>query len=130
MDVKKIYVISTETNLTPGTRENIRREFKERTGEDCIVMDNGLKLQYFPMEEDEGTALNKAPVSGHDMRPYRIRVRAVETRETPEGDQRNTKTKIKQTIMASSFRAAIKYVQETFNSENVTITSLKIKEVS
>ncbi len=121
-----MYVISTETNLTPESRENIRREFKERTGEDCIVMDNGLKLQYFPMEEDKGTALDQDP----DIRPFRIIVRAVETWETPDGGHRSTKAKIKQTVMANSLRAAIKYVQKTFNSENVKITSLRIKDIS
>ncbi len=48
---KKVYVITTEVNLAPKAKENIRRAFKERTGEDCIIMDNGLKLQNFPVKE-------------------------------------------------------------------------------
>ncbi len=65
-----------------------------------------------------------------DMKPFRIEVRAMETWETYDGNQRSANAKFEQTIMANSFQAAIKYVQETFNSENVTITSLKIKDIS
>ncbi len=49
-----MYVITCEAALSPESKVVIRKEFRERTGQDCIILDCGMKVQLLPTK---GTAL-------------------------------------------------------------------------
>lgn len=40
-----MFVLRTEYDLTAEQKEILRHEIKERTGEDCIILANGLRLE-------------------------------------------------------------------------------------
>ncbi len=63
------------------------------------------------------------------MKTYKIKIRTHEAWETPDGNLRVSNVKAERIIDVGSFKDALDYVQENFNVEGVTITSLKIKDI-
>ncbi len=63
------------------------------------------------------------------MKTYKIKIRTHEAWETLDGNLRVSNVKAERIIDVGSFKDALDYVQEKFNVEGVTITSLKIKDI-
>ena len=43
-----MWVLRTEANLSPEAIKILRKKFKKRTGEDCIILTHGLTAQWIP----------------------------------------------------------------------------------
>lgn len=48
-----MYMLKTKMELKPETRERLRKSFKEHTGEDCLILDCGLTLEYVPTKKEQ-----------------------------------------------------------------------------
>ena len=46
-------VLHTEADLSRETKEVLRREVKNHTGEDCIVLDHGVKIELVPLKKEQ-----------------------------------------------------------------------------
>lgn len=46
-------ILSTEAELKPEVKETLRAEVKARTGEDCLVLDMGLKLSEIKLKKEQ-----------------------------------------------------------------------------
>ncbi len=64
------------------------------------------------------------------MKTYEIKIHTLEEWETPDGNLHHSDVKSERMIDVDSFKDALDYVQKYFVAEGVTITSLKIKEIS
>ncbi len=64
------------------------------------------------------------------METYEIKIHTLEEWETPDGIQHHSYIKSERIIEVDSFKDALDYVQMYFVAKGVTITSLKIKEIS
>ncbi len=52
-------VLKTECDLTPEQIEAMRKQIRERTGEDCIILTNGLTIERLPCAKDEAVTHKK-----------------------------------------------------------------------
>lgn len=52
-EVTDIYILKTDAKLDSAHKEILREDFKERTGEDCLILDCGLTLEYFPGKKEQ-----------------------------------------------------------------------------
>lgn len=53
--VSKMIVLSAPGELSPNTKELLRKEVKEKTGEECIVLDCGVELTQISVKKDSAT---------------------------------------------------------------------------
>lgn len=51
--VREMLILSTEAELKPEVKETLRAEVKARTGEDCLVLDMGLKLSEIKLKKEQ-----------------------------------------------------------------------------
>ena len=54
-----MFVLTTEYELTKETKRILRAQFKKETGEDCIVLDLGLKVTQISVKKDSATGGNR-----------------------------------------------------------------------
>lgn len=48
-----MYILRTEATLDSEKREALRRAFRERTGQDCLVLDCGLTLERVQVKKEQ-----------------------------------------------------------------------------
>ncbi len=48
-----MYVLQTNAILSTEKREALRLEFRERTGQDCLILDCGLKLEKVRIKREQ-----------------------------------------------------------------------------
>ena len=52
-------VLSAPGELSPNTKEVLRKEVKEKTGEECSVLDCGMELTQISVKKDSATGGNQ-----------------------------------------------------------------------
>lgn len=55
----EMIVLSAPGELSPNTKEVLRKEVKEKTGEECIVLDCGMELTQISVKKDSATGGNQ-----------------------------------------------------------------------
>ena len=56
---ERMFVLTTEYELTKETKRILREQFKKETGEDCIVLDLGMKVTQISVKKDSATGGNR-----------------------------------------------------------------------
>ncbi len=64
------------------------------------------------------------------MKTYKIKIRTLEEWETFDGTLHSPNVKSERIINVDSFKDALDYVQKHFAAKGITITFLKIKDIS
>jgi hypothetical protein len=57
--VRGMFVLTTEHELTKEAKRILREQFKKETGEDCIVLDLGMKVTQISVKKDSATGGNR-----------------------------------------------------------------------
>jgi len=52
---EKMIVLSAPGELSPNTKELLRKEVKEKLGEDCVILDCGIQITQISVKKDSAT---------------------------------------------------------------------------
>ncbi len=103
------------------TDNEVMNQFRENLNKSIKILAQSLRDNMAPaLERLDGRT---------EMKTYEIKVCTHEEWETPDGNLCTSDVKSERAINVDSFKDAFNYVNEKFNAENVTITSLKIKDI-
>ncbi len=109
--------------VTKITNQEVIEQFRKSLRQ---IVFNAVRQSWLT---DQAPALEQ-PDGRTEMKTYEIKIRTHEAWETPDGNLRVSNVKAERIIDVNSFEDALDYVHENFDAEGVTITSLKIKEIS
>ncbi len=92
-------------------------------------LNKSIKILAQALRDNVASALEQ-PDRRTAMKTYEIKIRTLEEWQAPDGIMHHSDVKSERLIDVDSFEDVLDYVQKYFVAKDVTITSLKIKEIS